>query len=136
VRLAEGASRRGEPAGQRDRRPIGGPDATALRTAPEWFTDGSELYEGTCELLDVLGWDGNLRPQDATIDFPRHGRVLKAALEDILPLAEMQLAEVDANDAVRAERGEPARRDWVKGRMRALREFASLVERRSGARRG
>jgi hypothetical protein len=98
---------------------------------PEWFVSGRELFEDVCELLDVLGWDGNLRPQTANVDFDRHGPTLKAALEGFLPLLEMELAEVDANDARRARHGEPPRRDSVKARMRALREFASHLERRS-----
>jgi hypothetical protein len=97
---------------------------------PEWFVSGRDLFEQTCELLDVLGWDGNLRAQRATLDFDRWGATLKAALEDILPLIEMKLAEVEANDAARAERGEPPRRESVKRRLRSLREFASLLERR------
>lgn len=98
---------------------------------PEWFVPGRELFEDVCELLDVLGWDSSLRPQDANLDFNRHGELLKAGVEDMLPHLEMELAEVDANDARRAEHGEPPRREQVKARMRALREFASLVERRS-----
>jgi hypothetical protein len=98
---------------------------------PEWFVPGRELLEDVCELLDILGWDGSLRPQDANLDFERHGHLLKAAVEGILPHVEMELAEVDANDARRAQHGEPPRRDSVKARMRALREFASHLERRS-----
>jgi hypothetical protein len=71
---------------------------------PEWFVPGRELFEQTCELLDVLGWDGNLRAQRATLDFGRWGAALKAALEGILPLIEMELAEVEENDAARAAR--------------------------------
>jgi hypothetical protein len=86
---------------------------------PEWFVAGRDLFEQTCELLDILGWDGNLRAQRATLDFDRWGATLKAALEDILPLIEMELAEV-----------EPPRPESVKRRLRSLREFASLLERR------
>ena len=98
---------------------------------PEWFVPGRELFEDVCELLDVLGWDGSLRPQTANLDFARHGALLKAGLEGMLPHVEMELAEVDANDARRAQHGELPRRESVKQRMRALREFASLVERES-----
>ena len=98
---------------------------------PEWFVPARKLFDQACELLDVLGWDGNLRPQTANLDFDRHGPTVKAGLEGFLPLLEMELAEVDANDARRAQHGEPPRRDSVKARMRALREFASHLERRS-----
>jgi hypothetical protein len=92
---------------------------------------GRELFEDVCELLDVLGWDSSLRPQTADLDFDRHGDLLKAGLEDMLPPVDMELAEVDANDARRAEHGEPPRREQAKARIRGLRGFASLVERQA-----
>lgn len=98
---------------------------------PEWLAPGRDLFEHACELLDLIGWDGTLRPRGTDVDFDEHGRTLRDALERFLPLAQTELEEVGVNEARRARRGEPPRREAVTKRVLALREFMLAVEQRA-----
>jgi hypothetical protein len=98
---------------------------------PEWFVDGRDELERACALLDLIGWDGTLRPQSTEAHLDEHGRTLRDALRRFLPLVETELEEVGLNDERRAQLGEPPRREQVTGRLLALRAFMSLVEQRT-----
>jgi hypothetical protein len=97
---------------------------------PEWFVRGRDEIERTCALLDEIGWDGALRPQATRIDAETHGATLRDALERYLPLVENWLAEADLNDGLRAERGEPPRREGLSRSVLLLGAFIEAVGKR------
>jgi hypothetical protein len=88
---------------------------------PEWLAPGRDLFEHACELLDLIGWDGTLRPQSTLVDRGEHWTTLMTALERYLPLVERGLAGVEVNDARHAGLGERPGRQAVKRRGGAAR---------------
>jgi hypothetical protein len=101
---------------------------------PEWLALGRDLFEHVCALLDLIGWDGTLRSQSTQVGPDEHAATLLDALKSYLPLVEMELEEVEVNDARRARLAEPPTREGVERRVVALGEFAMLIEARWRAR--
>jgi hypothetical protein len=97
---------------------------------PDWFEAPRDLFERAVALLDVVGWNAGAPPVDIDVELGEHGKTLKEAVDDYLPVREDQEREADLTDSWRAEHGKPPKKQEVIRRLRVLREFAALLDRR------
>jgi hypothetical protein len=99
--------------------------------SPEWFVQGRGEFERACALLDLIGWDGWLRPQDTTVDFAEHAATLKDALERYLPLVENWRDEAELGQASPPSAEDRAKHAQHTNGVLAIQRFLSIVQQRS-----
>jgi hypothetical protein len=99
--------------------------------SPEWFVKGRGEFERACGLLDLIGWDGWLRPQDTTVDFVEHAATLKDALERYLPLVENWRDEAELGQASPPSAEDHAKHEQHTKSVLAIERFLSVLQQRS-----
>jgi hypothetical protein len=96
---------------------------------PKGYEEPLEYLDRARALLDLIGWGDVVEATAAVqVDLRQHRWALTNALEAALLIATQDLAEADAVDAERAQRGEPSRREATRARALMLRDFVSAVE--------
>jgi hypothetical protein len=99
--------------------------------SPEWFVEGRGEFERACALLDLIGWDGWLRPKDTTVDGAEHAATLKEALERYLPLLENWRDEAELGQASPPSAEDRAKHEQHTSSVLAIQRFLSGLQRRS-----
>jgi hypothetical protein len=97
---------------------------------PEWFKAPLERLDRACGLLNVLGSDAGCPSTDTDVELDEHGQTLEEAIAGYLPIREEQAKEADLTDGWLAQHGRPPNKPQVLRRLAALRDFATLLERR------
>lgn len=99
--------------------------------SPEWFVQGRGEFERACGLLDVIGWDGWLRPQDTTVELEEHASTLKDALERYLPLVENWRDEAELGQASPPGAADREKYEQHTNSVVAIQRFLSALQQRS-----
>lgn len=94
---------------------------------PECFVEDRDLFQQVCATLDVVGCDGSLGPQAATIDLAVHGETLRVALECYLPLVENWRDESAPDHDPPPTPADGAKHSELAERVRAMRALISLL---------
>jgi hypothetical protein len=97
---------------------------------PEWFKAPLERLDRACALLNLLGSDAGCPSIDTDVELDEYGQTLDEAIAGYLPVREEQAMEADLTDNWLAQHGRPPKKPQVLRRLAALRDFATLLERR------
>jgi hypothetical protein len=91
---------------------------------PEWFEDDRRDFGEVCRLLDVIGWDAGAPARKVEVT-TADARMIRAAVEDYLPMVEQWLCEAKELRR-RREHRESVQAMWTL--LAALREVAPEQE--------
>jgi hypothetical protein len=94
---------------------------------PEFYSDALGCFDRARALLDVIGWVKVDPPVEVRFDLREHWQATLDALEKEIDVARDRVQEAAADDAERAERGEPPKSEATIQRVRALYEFTAMV---------
>lgn len=94
---------------------------------PELYEQPVARFKQTCELLDFIGWGNPAEPAAIQVDLREHHAALTDALDMAVRLADIEVDEIEARDAARAQRHEPPLRETTIARALALHELNSTI---------
>ncbi len=92
-----------------------------------WYEKPVESFKRICALLDVMGWDDPAQPAALQIERHEHRRALAATLEMALLLSDAEVEQIESDDAARAKKREPSKREDTIRRALAIHTFADAV---------
>jgi hypothetical protein len=103
------------------------PDRDAM---VDGFVEARSQLERAFPVFDLVGWTTRDHRQNVDVDLAEHGKTLKDAVQEHLPLLETWEAEADDTDRRRAQDGQPPRKPELEKSLAACRELARLLDRR------